>query len=170
MQVNEITNPLKSFQNWKDKRTELPVPPKTNLFHATLSQNLPNIMQKGLIPDGVCKLYQGCTAGQVYLTDNAGLAATMVAPDQHKIDQNALEKSGGKGIMLTINSSLLDPALLSQDTNLMPNWLSPKFSYMYAGVIPSSAIISKEEFTIQETYYLNKSFRGMTPGKAGAVT
>ena len=41
---------------------------------------------------------------------------------------------------------------------------------MYAGVIPSSAIISKEEFTIQETYYLNKSFRGMVPGKAGAVT
>jgi len=44
------------FQNWKSKRTQLPIPPVSMLYHASPAMNHDSIMQQGILNNGVCKL------------------------------------------------------------------------------------------------------------------
>ena len=139
MKLREVFGIRDKFAKYKADRTKVPVPPKVNLWHATLTQNWPSIQRQGLIPDGVCKLYGGFDKGYVYLADRAGSAAQMVGTDQPGISQAELDKSGGEGVMMLIDSTKLKPELLQGDPALKPNWLSPMYNYRYAGVIPVSA-------------------------------
>lgn len=147
-----------SFQNWKSKRTQLPIPPKSMLYHATPAINHDAIMQQGILNNGVCKLYKGCTDGVVFLADNPRTAVEMLGNDNPGIDHDMLEKSDGRGVLYEINPRAIDPRNLRQDPALPPSWLNPKFTYMYAGSVPASAIVKHNEFTIDNSYYLGKRF------------
>lgn len=162
-----IEDIIGKFNQWKDKRTQLPIPPRTNLFHASPKHNHQSIMQQGLIRDGVCKLYVGCKEGKVYLADNAGVATHLLGDDNPGVNTDMINKSESKGVLYTVDSSKLDPALLSKDANLPAHWMDPKHTYTYAGDIPPSAIINHQEFTLTNSYYLNKTFRGLRPGPPG---
>jgi|13_taG_2_1085334.scaffolds.fasta_scaffold00040_29 hypothetical protein len=146
------------FQNWKSKRTELPIPPRSMLYHASPAMNHESIMQQGILNNGVCKLYKGCTEGVVFLADNPRTAVEMVGDDNPGIDHDMLDKSEGRGVLYEINPRAIDPRQLRQDPALPPQWLNPKFTYMYAGSVPANAIVGSKEFTIQGSYYLGKSF------------
>jgi len=146
------------FQDWKNKRTQLPIPPRSILYHASPAMNHESIMQQGILNNGVCKLYKGCTEGVVFLADNPRTAVEMLGDDNPGINHDMLEKSNGKGILYQINPRAIDPRNLRQDHALPPQWLNPKFTYMYAGSVPANAIVKHTEFTIQNSYYLGKSF------------
>lgn len=148
------------FQDWKKSRTQLPIPPKSMLYHASPAMNHESIMQQGILNNGVCKLYKGCTEGVVFLADNQRTAVEMVGDDNPGINRDMLEKSNGKGVLYQINPRAIDPRYLRQDPALPPQWLDPKFTYMYAGNVPVNAIVKTKEFTIQNSYYLGKSFSG----------
>jgi len=167
MKLYEIFGIKDRFQKFRTDRETVPIPPKVNLWHATLAHNWPSIQQQGLIPDGVCKMYGGCDRGYVYLGDRATTAVEMVSPDQPGINKAELEKSGGKGFIMLIDSTKLDPELIEGDPNLEPNWLNPIFSYRYAGTIPASAIVKHEEFRLEDSYYANKSWRSVSQIKPG---
>lgn len=168
MKLREVFGIRDKFAKYKADRTKLPIPPKVNLWHATLTHNWPSIQRQGLIPDGVCKLYGACDKGYVYLGDRATTAVEMVSPDQPGINKAELDKSGGKGVLMLIDSTKLDPELLEGDPNLAPNWLNPIFSYRYAGTIPASAIVEHDVFTLEKSYYANKNWRSVSQIKPGA--
>lgn len=146
------------FQDWKRKRTQLPIPPRSMLYHASPSMNHQSIMQQGILNNGVCKLYKGCTDGVVFLADNPRTAVEMLGDDNPGINKDMLDKSHGKGMLYQINPRAIDPRMLRQDPALPAQWLDPKFTYMYDGSVPASAIVKHKEFTIQNSYYLGKSF------------
>jgi hypothetical protein len=162
MKINEIFG---SFKQWKSNREKLPVPPKTNLYHVTLSHNWPSIQRQGLIPGGVCQLYDACDGNYVYLADDAGIATGIIGSSD--IPKQELDKSGGIGVILLINSTKLKPELLSSDPGVPTHWANPKYTYRYEGTVPAQAIIQHKEFQLDAGYYLNKQFKSLRPGKPG---
>ena len=148
------------FQDWKGKRTQLPIPPVSMLYHASPAMNHDAIMQQGILNNGVCKLYKGCTDGVVFLADNPRTAVEMLGTDNPGINKDMLEKSKSKGVIYEINPRAIDPRNLTQDPALPPSWLNPKFTYMYAGSVPANAIVKHQEFALENSYYLGKRFTG----------
>ena len=168
MKLREVFGIRDKFAKYKADRTKVPVPPKVNLWHATLAHNWPSIKQQGLIPGGVCQLFGGCDGKYVYLADRAREAAEMVSTDQPGISQAELRKSGGKGVMMLIDSTRLKPELLQGDPSLKPNWLNAIYTYRYAGVIPVSAIVDHNEFDVMDSYNASKIWRTVRQIKPGA--
>jgi hypothetical protein len=170
-------NIIQDFRNWwkqwkQDQVIDLPIPPQTNLWHATYRFNLESIEANGLVPNGVCKLYDGCTNNVLYLTDSAQLAVGIVSTEGDT-EQNPelvqkVRETGGKALLLQIDATALDPKLLSQDPSFPPTRLDPTYTYMYAGAIPFKHIKVHSEFNAQNYgYYVRKGFRGLTPDKPG---
>ena len=153
------------FRQFKANREALPVPPKTNLYHVTLAHNWPSIQKQGLIPGGVCQMYEFCDGNYVYLADDAGIATGIIGSSD--LPKQELEKSGGKGVILLIDSTKLKPELLSADPGVPAHWLNPKFTYRYRGTVPANAIVDHNEFELEAGYYLNKQFKRLRPGKPG---
>ena len=171
MKLQEIfgtSSMLGGIDQFRKDRETLPVPPTVNLWHATLAHNWPSIKQRGLIPGGVCQLFGGCDSKYVYLADRAREAAEMVSTDQPGISQTELKKSGGKGVMMLIDSTKLKPELLQADPSLKPDWLRAIYTYRYAGVIPVSAIVEHKEFDVMDSYNASKIWRTVRQIKPGA--
>lgn len=162
MKINEIFG---SFKQWKANREKLPVPPKTNLYHVTLSHNWPSIERQGLIPGGVCQMVNACDSNYVYLADDAGIATSIIGSSD--LPKQEISKSNGQGVIMLIDSTKLKPELLSSDPGVPANWISPKYTYRYQGTVPASAIIDHKTFELNAGYYLNKQFRNLRPGKPG---
>ena len=153
------------FRQFKANREALPVPPKTNLYHVTLAHNWPSIKAQGLIPGGVCQLFDACDSQYVYLADDAGIATSIIGSSD--LPKQEIEKSGGKGVIMLIDSTKLKPELLSDDPGVPTHWLNPKFTYRYEGTVPANSIIEHKIFDLERGYYLNKQFKKLRPGKPG---
>ena len=171
MKLQEIfgtSSMLGRINQYRKDRETVPIPPKVNLWHATLAHNWPSIKQRGLIPGGVCQLFGGCDGNYVYMADRADVVTQLVSTDQPGISDAELKKSNGKGVIMLIDSTKLDPALLEGDPSLKPNWLNPIYTYRYAGIVPASTIVEWDYYTIEGSYYAWKSWRRVSQIKPGA--
>ena len=166
MLIREVFGIADRFAKFKADRETVPVPPKTNLYHVTLAHNWPSIERQGLIPGGVCQMFDACDGNYVYLADDAGIATGIIGSSD--ASEQDIIKSNGKGVIMLIDSTKLKPELLSSDPGVPANWLNPKYTYRYQGTVPASAIVMHREFTLDAGYYLNKQFRNLRPGKPGA--
>ena len=165
MKLHEIFGIKDRFQKFRTDRETVPVPPRTNLYHATLAHNWSSIKSQGLIPGGVCQLYNACDENYVYLADNAGIATSVLGSSD--LPKTELDKSGGQGVLLLIDSTQLKSESLSADPGIPAVWTDPKYTYRYQGTVPASAIIGHKDFILDQGYYLNKQFKHLKPGKPG---
>jgi hypothetical protein len=163
MRANEF---IEKFKTWKKERETPPVPPPHNLFHATLKDNLPNIMKHGLLRSGVSKMYKQSESGVVYLTTSPNIASSMINTESDIINKNLLKQSSNQGVILEIDVTKLDPKKFREDELLPASWIKPEYTYKYEGDIPPNAIKVRAEFSVDvDPYYRRHQIRAIRPSK-----
>ncbi len=133
------------------------------LYHATLKAFEPSIMKSGLLPGGNLRMFDWSDSKFVYLSNYPDIARDFVDPsviepdEEHEEQIFDLMKQGG--VILKIDQNKLNRNLLSTDPHFIQDADDGAETYIYSGVIPPSAIIGKEYFSI------NESKQGVAEGK-----
>lgn len=156
---------IDKFNTWREKQKLPPLPPKQNLFHATFDDLLPNILQKGLTPDGNCKTYPKCETGVVYMTTSPRTASQMLDAESTEINRKMLDNLGNTGVVIEIDITKLDPDKFKPDDWLPSSWISSSHNYKYAGIVPANALKVRGKFHIDAGYYNQKQVQYMRPSK-----
>lgn len=125
------------------------------LYHATLKAFEPSIMKSGLLPGGNLRMFDWSDSKYVYLSNYPDIARDFVDPGVIEPDQAHEEqifnlmKQGG--VILKIDQNKLNRQLLSADPHFNADEDDGAETYIYSGVIPPSAIIGKQYFSINES-------------------
>ena len=121
------------------------------LYHATFLALLPEIKMKGLLPDGEIHNFDNIERG-VYLGVTHEYAGSMVEASEN---DDIPEKWFGEIIVIAINTNKLDQSKLDIDPNVAPQEDEyddtipadeTVYSYIYRGIIPTSAFISITDY------------------------
>lgn len=123
------------------------------LYHATLKAFEPSIMKSGLLPGGNLQMFDWSDSKYVYLCNDPYIARDFIDPgviepnQEHEEQIFKLMEQGG--VILKIDQNKLNRQLLSVDPHFRLDVDDKAKSYIYSEVIPPSAIIGKEYFSIQ---------------------
>lgn len=125
----------------KDLLTETQEVPKY-LYHATFRPLVKSIKKSGIIPGGNdIRAFDWCDKNYVYLTVSDGMAESFIDCAEN---DDIPEDWFGDYVILTIDTDKLDKTNLARDINFNSSDEDEDnfSSYMYAGTIPTSAIVS----------------------------
>ena len=122
------------------------------LYHATLKAFDPSITRSGLIPGGNLRMFDWSDKNYVYLSNYPDIARDFVDPGviepSEDDEKQILKLMKQGGVIYKIDQNKLDRKLLSADPHFERDEDTGEETYVYSGVIPPSAIISKEYFSI----------------------
>ena len=125
------------------------------LYHATLKAFEPSIMKSGLLPGGNLRMFDWSDGKYVYLSNYPDIARDFIDPGviepNKEHEEQILELMKQGGVILKIDQNKLNRNLLTADPHFSTDADDGAETYIYSGVIPPSAIIGKEYFSITES-------------------
>lgn len=124
------------------------------LYHATLKAFLPSIKQNGLLPGGNLRMFDWSDASYVYLANYPDVAQSFLDLDviepSEEAEEKILQLAKQGGVLLKIDQNKLNRSQLGPDPHMNVDPDDGAETYIYRGVIPPSAIIGVEDFSLTE--------------------